>query len=196
MSLPPTVRVKISSEHVESIGLSPVVSRDLPLEELVGYMLAVTGKDAARLREILTRGSLVSGASRFRWSGFDAAETQIAAFLDRFPESDASLPFDASRCFQMVVHVSSKQLPIDRAAGEKRRLFRRRSFWGEVMALIDRPQYAEFSYRENADLYRWRPDAPAIVRLQEAAKLLAFSSYEAQIRTGAVSTVDLYVTRK
>lgn len=196
MSLPPTVRVKISSEHVESIGLSPVVSRDLPLEELVGHMLAVTGKDAARLREMLTRGSLVSGASRFRWSGLDVAEAEIAAFLNRFPESDPSIPFDASRCFQMVVHVASKQLAIERAAGEKRRLFRRRSFWGEVMALIDRPEYAEYSYRENADLYRWRPDSPGTVRLQEAARLLAFSTYEAQIRTGAVSIVDLYVKRK
>lgn len=196
MSLPPTVRVKISSEHVESIGLSPVVSRDLPLEELVLYMLAITGKDATRVREILTRGSLVSGASRFRWPGFDVAEAEIAAFLNRFPESDPSIPFHASRCFQMVVHIASKQLAIDRAAGEKRRLFRRRSFWGEVMALIDRPEYAEFSYRENADLYRWRPDAVALARLQEAAGLLAFSSYEAQIRTGAVTIVDLYVKRK
>ena len=195
MSLPQTMRVKISSEDVESIGLTPVVSRELPLDELLTHMLAITGKDAARVRELLARGSFVSGASRFRWTGFDAAESAIAAYLTRFPESDPSIEFDPGRCFQMVVHVSSKQLTIEREAGEKRRLFRRRSFWGETLALIVRPEYAGYSYRERADMYRWRPDGAGVARIQEAAKLLAFSSYEAQIRSGSVNAIELYVRR-
>src|SRR5687767_11708830 len=101
MSLPRTIRVKISSEHVESIGLTPVVSRDMPLDELITYLLGVTGKDSARVREILSRGSLVAGASRFRWTAFDSLETDIVACLARFPDPDPSIPFDGAGCFLM-----------------------------------------------------------------------------------------------
>src|SRR5450756_1325760 len=72
MALPPTVRVKLSSEAAESISITPVVVQEMPVRELVEYMLGVTGKDEARIRELLLRGSLVSGASRFRWTGWDA----------------------------------------------------------------------------------------------------------------------------
>ena len=195
MSLPRTVRVKISSEHVESIGITPVVARDLPLDELITHMLAVTGKDAARVREILARGSLVSGASRFRWAGFDSLETEVAACLEQFPASDPSIPFNAARCFLMTVHVGSKQLPIERPAGEKRRLFRRRSFWSAAMDVISAPAYGGYSYRDRADVYRWRPDASGQTQLREAAKLLTFSSYETQIRNGTITMVELYVSR-
>jgi len=64
MALPPIVRVKLSSEAAESISITPVVVREMPVRELVEYMLGVTGKDEARIRELLLRGSLVSGASR------------------------------------------------------------------------------------------------------------------------------------
>ena len=42
---------------------------EMPMRELVEHMLGVTGKDEARVRELLLRGTLVSGASRFRWTG-------------------------------------------------------------------------------------------------------------------------------
>ena len=73
MSLPPTVRVKLSSEAAESISITPVVIQEMAVRELVEYMLGVTGKDEARIAELLLRGSLVSGASRFRWTGWPAA---------------------------------------------------------------------------------------------------------------------------
>ena len=195
MSLPQTVRVKISSENVESIGLTPVVSQDMKTEDLVTYMLAVTGKDAARVKEILGRGSLVSGASRFRWTGFDVLESELRLWLTRFPDADPSIPFDPEGCTLMTIHVGRKQLPIERAAGEKRRLFHRRSFWGEVLAIVSMPEYTGYSYRDRADQYRWHPAAADQPRLHEAAKLLTFSSYEAQIRGGVVTAIDLYVPR-
>jgi hypothetical protein len=195
MSLPHAIRVKISSEDVASIGLTPVVSQDMPLDELVMLMLGVTGKDPARIQELLARGSLVSGASRFRWTGFDVLEREVAAYLMRYPDSDPSITFDPAGCFLMHVHLESKQLAIERAAGEKKRMFKRRSFWEDALSLVSAPEYKRYSYRDAADVYCWRPDAPAQARLQEAAKLLAFSSYEAQIRSGAVTAVDLFVKR-
>ena len=57
MALPPTVRVKLSSEAAESIALTPVVVQELPMRELVEHMLGVAGKDEARIREMLLRGN-------------------------------------------------------------------------------------------------------------------------------------------
>ena len=62
MSLPETVRVKLSSEAADYVSLTPVVVQELPLRELVEHMLGITGKDEARVRDLLLRGTLVSGA--------------------------------------------------------------------------------------------------------------------------------------
>ena len=72
MALPQTVRVKLSSEVAEAISITPVVLQELPVRELVEHLLGIAGKDESRIREILLRGTLVSGASRFRWAGWDA----------------------------------------------------------------------------------------------------------------------------
>ena len=87
MALPPTVRVKLSSEAAESISITPVVVQEMPVRELVEYMLGVTGKDEARIRELLLRGSLVSGASRFRWTGWDVDLAESARTPGHIPRS-------------------------------------------------------------------------------------------------------------
>ena len=71
MPLPTSVRVKLSSEVAESISITPVVVRDIPIRELIEHMIGITGKDEARLHDLLLRGTLVSGASRFRWAGWE-----------------------------------------------------------------------------------------------------------------------------
>ena len=68
MPLPSSIRVKLSSEAAESISITPVVLRDIPIRELIEHMIGITGKDEARVHELLLRGTLVSGASRFRWA--------------------------------------------------------------------------------------------------------------------------------
>ena len=72
MALPQTVRVKLSSEAAGAITLTPVVAQELAVRDLIEHVLGLAGKDEARIREILLRGTLVSGASRFRWEGFRA----------------------------------------------------------------------------------------------------------------------------
>lgn len=196
MSLPETVQVKISSEVAESIGLSPVVVQDMALEELIGLLLGVTRKDAGRIREILLRGSVVSGASRFRWRGFDVSADDVTAYLTRYPDSDASLRFVPSHCFQVVLRgTTAKPLVLEREAGEKRRLLRSRSFWDELMALADRPEYVEYSYRERADIFRMRLGNEGQAKLRDAAKWLAYSSLEKQIREGSFNILELCARR-
>src|SRR5579883_2465106 len=98
MAWPPTIRVKLSSEAAGAISVTPVVVQELTPRELIEQMLATTGKDAARIREILRRGALVSGASRFRWAGWDADLEGLREVLSGFPDSNPSLAFSRERC--------------------------------------------------------------------------------------------------
>src|ERR1051326_4996690 len=84
--LPQTIRVKLSSEAAESIALTPVVVQEMAVRELVEHVLGVTGKDEARIRDLLLRGTLVSGASRFRWQGWEAEMEALRELLGTFPD--------------------------------------------------------------------------------------------------------------
>ena len=58
------------------------------MRELVEHMLGVAGKDEPRIREMLLRGTLVSGASRFRWTGWEAEPESLRALLATFPDAE------------------------------------------------------------------------------------------------------------
>src|SRR6058998_2538127 len=98
MSLPDTVRVKLSSEAAEYVSLTPVVVQEMPVRELVEHLLGITGKDEARICDLLLRGTLVSGASRFRWTGWQADAEGVRSLLATFPDPNPSRPFSAGHC--------------------------------------------------------------------------------------------------
>jgi len=195
VTVPDTVSVKISSENAEAITMTPVVVQEMPFGELLQLVLGVTGKDAARIREILLRGSLVSGGSRFRWQGIELMSTEIEPLLVRYPDSDPSRSFNAGRCVRCVLRGGSRPLTIERTDGEKKRLFRGRSFWDELMELIGDPEYVEYSYRESADIYRFRLSPASQLELRKAANLIAYSSYEQYVRESTVTHIELLVSR-
>ena len=93
MPLPETIRVKLSSEAADYVSLTPVVVQEIPLRDLVEHMLGVTGKDEARVRDLLLRGTLVSGASRFRWTGWEADIESVRVLLAAFPDPDPARAF-------------------------------------------------------------------------------------------------------
>src|SRR5689334_11560157 len=125
MALPERVRVKLSSEAAEGISITPVVAREMLLRELVEYMLGVTGKDEARVRELLLRGTLVSGASRFRWNGWEADVESVTELLRTFPDPDPARPFAAVRCVRAILRGGRQAIEIPRDAGMRKPLFRR-----------------------------------------------------------------------
>src|SRR5260370_14738841 len=139
MPLPDTIRVKLSSEAAEYISLTPVVVQEMPVRELVEHMLAITGKDETRIRDLLLRGALVSGASRFRWSGMDADAGSLQALLASFPDPDPSRPFAAARCVRAVLRGPRQPIGIPREIGMRRgfldRIFGRASFWDLLMGI-------------------------------------------------------------
>ncbi|HBY63187.1 MAG TPA: hypothetical protein DEH78_25475 [Solibacterales bacterium] len=195
MALPPTLRVKLSSEAAGAIAITPVVSQDLALSELLQVLLAAAGYDVARVRDLLERGSVVNGATRYRWQGFQAEESDLAAALAQFPRSDPSLLFNAAKCTRAVLRGRAARVELTAQTAGRRRILRRRSYWDALLAECAAPEYREYSYRERADLFVASLDAGRAARLREAAKLLAYSALEQQIRCGAFDHVELWARR-
>jgi len=202
MPLPDTIRVKLSSEAAEYISLTPVVVQEMPVRELVEHMLAITGKDETRIRDLLSRGALVSGASRFRWTGMDADPNSLRALLATFPDSDPSRPFAAARCVRAILRGPRQPIGIPREIGARRglrdRIFGRSSFWDRLMGLATSagPRYGGYSYADRADIYQVTLDGLHAERLREASRLVRYTALEAQIRNTPINSVELYVVRE
>jgi hypothetical protein len=197
MSLPDIVRVKLSSEVAESISITPVVVREMPIRELVEHMLGVAGKDEVRIHDLLLRGTLVSGASRFRWAGWEAGHDAIRELLASFPDSDPQRRFVPDLCVRATLRSPVRRIEIPREIGRQKPLFRRASFWNVLMdvAASSETRYVEYSYRERTDCYSAVISLTALERLRESSNLLKFSTPQQQILSTPLDTMDLFCTR-
>jgi hypothetical protein len=201
MPLPDTIRVKLSSEAAEYISITPVVVQEMPLRELVEHMLGITGKDEARIRDLLSRGALVSGASRFRWAGLAADTASVHAMLATFPDPEPSRPFAAGRCVRAILRGPRQPISIPREIGAQRgildRILRRASFWDVLMGIAGAraPRYSDYSYRDRADIYQLALDSLAAQRLREASRLLRYTALEVQLRAAPLESAELHVVR-
>ena len=198
MSLPPTVRVKLSSEAAESISITPVVIQEMPVRELVEYMLGVTGKDEARIAELLLRGSLVSGASRFRWVGWTVDPDGLRELLATFPDPDPVRVFHAPSCVRATLRGGRQAIDIARQSGEKKGLFQRETFWDALMrvAAASPPVYAGYSYRERCDRYIREFTSAELEQIRAAGALIRYTSLVEQVRTLAFTHAELLVKRE
>jgi hypothetical protein len=197
MPLPDAVRVKLSSEAADAISLTPVVVREMPLRELVEYMLGVTGKDEARVRELLLRGTLVSGASRFRWAGWEAEPGAIAELLATFPDPEPSRAFAAARCTRMVLRGGRQAIEIPRQAAERTSFFRRATFWNLLLEVAGKSdvRYQTYSYKDRADVYQAALDPAAAQRLRANARMIAYSILRDRIARQLYTSLELFVGR-
>jgi hypothetical protein len=197
MALPQTVRVKLSSEVAEAISITPVVLQELPVRELVEHLLGVAGKDEWRIREILLRGTLVSGASRFRWAGWDADLESLRELLATFPDADPSRPFAAAGCIRAILRGGRHAIEIPREAAARKSLFQRKTFWDLLMEIVGAsgPAYSGYSYRDRADCYLREFTHAETERLRAAASAVRYSALRDQIRSAGFATAELYVGR-
>lgn len=197
MPLPDTIRVKISSEAAGSISITPVVARDMPVDELLEMILGVSGKDVERVFEILSRGTHVSGASRLRWTGFAPTREDIESALARLPDAEPGRAFDPQRCSRAVLRGTATRIDLPRTAAEKRRLLRRNSFWEQLLGVLASEEiaYVTYSYSERADVYRAQLDPAGLTRLRQSAGLLAYTKLEQQVRSAPITSIDLFVER-
>ncbi|MDW8131599.1 MAG: hypothetical protein RMI94_13695 [Bryobacterales bacterium] len=198
MALPQALRVKLSSEEAGYLSMTPVVVQEMALRDLVERMLGIAGKDPERIADLLLRGVLVSGATRFRWQGFHADPAEVAALLATFPDAEPERPFCAGRCVRVALCGPHGRVEISRQAGSRRRWLRRRSFWDALMEETAQaaPEYREYSYKERADCYRLRLTRGAEERLRQHAALLAYSVLQDRVRAGGFETVEFYVARE
>jgi hypothetical protein len=197
MALPQSVRVKLSSEAAGAISITPVVVQELPLRELVEHMLGAAGKDEARIVEMLRRGTLVVGASRFRWEGWEAGREGLREILATFPDADPALPFAASRCLRVVLCGGRQRLELPREALAHKPFWRRTNYWDVLMEVVGAhpPAYGGYSYRDRADRYVRPFEAAEIAALRAAAGAVSFNTLREKIRLVAFSQAELYAAR-
>jgi hypothetical protein len=197
MDPPERVRVKLSSEAAGSITLTPVVIQEIALRDLLEHVLAATGgKQLERIGETLKRGTLVSGASRLRWEGFDAEIETLSALLEQFPNPEPARPFRTEGCRGFLLLGAGVRIEIAREAAKKRRFLRRRSFWDAAIELGRCAVYETYSYREHADLYTVVLTVAQARYLREEARLLSYPSLARQLASSSFDRLQMPVSRE
>jgi hypothetical protein len=195
VGLPGEIRVRISSEAAGSISMTPVVTQGMPLRDVVQAILATTGKDVVRVRDILRRGAVVQGASRLRWEPLAAEDQDVIEFLRLFPDPDPSRRFAAERCIGVRLRAGRQTIELPRQVAAERRWLKRRSFWDTLMEMASRAalEYVDYSYRTRADEYRVTVSPSDLRELRQAADLLRYSGLTAQIRLLGIEAIEYSV---
>lgn len=188
MPLPEKIPVRYTEEEAGYVTVRPVVRQTFRVTELLDMILGVTGKDAARVQQILRSGTIVYHFFRYSWPGFEAGDTDLAAALEQFPDPDPSRPFAADRCTMAVFDSGGASprhlLELDRAVASKRRIFRAKSFWQRLLeiAIEGPPAYQSYSYGRRADLYRLELNEGIRSEIAQAANALAPAKLRAALR--------------
>lgn len=195
MPAPDIVRVKLSSEAAGAISITPVVVREMSLRELIEEIAAVRGKDQVRIAESLRRGSVTGGATRFRWEPVHLSEPELLAALTLLPDDEPSRAFDASRCIQASFVGPDSRIAVPREVAGARRLFRRTSFWDELIRLAGAAQYAAYSYRERADIFRASLAMAQREGIRAALPMLKHPTLARRIHIAAFNAVEFVVNR-
>ena len=177
--MPETIPVRYTDEEAGYVTVRPVVRQTFRLEELLDMILSVAGKDATRVRQLLHSGTIVYHFFRYSWTGFDVDDAELAAALAQFPDPDPARPFSAAQCTLAILEsggVSPRHLmELDRDAGSRRRMFRKRSFWERLLEIAgnENIQYHGYSYGRRADIYRLDLDGEIAGQITAALERLA-----------------------
>ncbi|MFZ0039390.1 MAG: hypothetical protein WAK91_18335 [Candidatus Acidiferrales bacterium] len=176
MTLPETIAVRYTEDEAEYVSLRPVVRQTFQIDELLDMILSVTGKDATRVTQILRAGSVAFHGYRYWWTGFEAPGAELIAKLAKFPDADASRPFDSAACVAIVFESGGipprHSIEISREAASRRRFFRLHSFWDELSTFVfaKPPAYRDYSYARHADVYISALAPEDAARLASAAR--------------------------
>lgn len=179
MPLPETIPVRYTEEEAGYVTVRPLVRQTFRIDELLDMILNVSGKDVARVRQLLHSGTIVYHFYRYSWAGLDVDEAELSAALAKFPDSDPSRVFSPGSCTNAVFDEAGANprhlLDLDRAAASRRRWFRRQSFWERLLEIAaeENPAYQKYSYSRRADLYGFDLDSRNMPPIAAAADDLA-----------------------
>jgi hypothetical protein len=175
MSFPEKIPVRYSEEEAGYVSFRPVVRQAFSPNELLDMILSVTGKDVGRVQQILHSGTVVFHFYRYWWHGFEVSEAELEQRLASFPDAGPSRPFRAGQCALALIEDNRTPprplIEINRAAASHTGLFRRRSFWDELLAAAAAGplEYDGYSYSRHADLYRLQLSVEQLTVLVTAA---------------------------
>ena len=196
MPLPETIPVKYTEEEAEYLSVRPLVRQSFRSTEMVDMILSVTGKDVARIQQILRSGTVVFHSYRYWWQGFESDAGEIGALLAKYPDADPSRPFRAEECRAVLIesagHRAGRPLELTREAASAKRLFRAHSFWDCLMDLA-RPEagahppaampiYLEYSYTRQADIYERHLSIAETAALAQATDRLASRALRTRLK--------------
>jgi hypothetical protein len=149
-----TFRVKLVSEAAEFVSITQIMQRDYSLHELIGAMLPVVGRDAARIQQLLQMGGFSNGEYKFRWEGREVSAGQIEHALESYPRPEPQRVFQPAACRQIRFVRDVEVLALPREAAEKTGLFGGESFMDALVKLSSgKLRYAEYSYADQSDVY-------------------------------------------
>ena len=181
--------------------MRPVLRMSLRPEQLLELILGVTGKNHERVEQILRGGSVAASGFRYWWEAVEPAAGELEALLAAFPDPDPTRPFAAARCVLVTAESSTSVNALAEfaaAVASRRRAFRRRSFWDEVLAAAveQAPVYRGYSYARRGDLY-------ALELAEERRAALAHAAHQfgvGDVRTQAAALLSaarlVYVCRR
>jgi hypothetical protein len=159
VALPETIAVKYSEEEAEYISMRPVVRQTFRAAELVDMIVSVSGKESARVQQILRSGTIVFHSFRYWWQGFEPDVAALGEVLARYPDADSAREFRSEECSEIILESSGSpprhSLCVKREEASRRRLLRARSFWDSLIDFTKRnaPRYREYSYAWHGDVY-------------------------------------------
>jgi len=159
MALPEKIPVRYTEEEAGYVSFRPLVRQMFSLNELLDMVLSVTGKDAARIRQILKSGTVVFHFYRYWWQGFEIAEAELDPLLAPFPDPDPSRAFRSEHCTVALFEDSATPprllIEVERTVASRSGLFRRRSFWEALLsaAAAGSVGYHGYSYARRGDVY-------------------------------------------
>lgn len=186
--LPETIAIRYTEEEAGYVSIRPVVKQTFRLKDLADMVVSVTGKDPARVQQILRAGTLVYHSFRYWWPGFDAAPGELVSLLAQFPDDDPSRAFRAEDCTAALVEGSGAPghpaLELTREQAGRKRLLRSRSLWDSLMAVAAGGPltYEGYCYARRADLYRRVLAEKELAALLDEALRFAPRSLRASLR--------------
>jgi hypothetical protein len=197
--LPETIPVRYAEEEAGYVTVRPLVRQTFRIDELLDMILNVSGKDVARIGQLLHSGTIVYHFYRYSWAGFDVDERELAAALEKFPDSDPARPFLPGSCTNAVFDEAGANprhlLDLERPAASRHRLFRRQSFWESLLeiAVEENPTYQKYSYSRRADLYALDLDGRNSPLIAAAADRLATGRVRAALQVLPRTACILFV---
>src|SRR3972149_3784364 len=98
MPEPQVIAVRYSEDLAQYADLRPVVRQAMTLEELLGLVLATTGKHPGRVRAHLRSGACTYNIYRYWGAGFEIYDAALAALPPRSPDPAPARRFPGPAC--------------------------------------------------------------------------------------------------